>query len=132
MTSPEYLIIRNQTLHGDRLRPSDWAERLASAAATFENNRLVYSTKVTPCKRCEDRVCLKVHQSLKQDEPELYRTITDFMNLHQLRDQSEACPRHPMPMRAAEPVWLPAAGVPADATTETPEVSEQAAPRIAC
>ncbi|MGV6857561.1 MAG: DUF3579 domain-containing protein [bacterium] len=121
MTTPELLIIRNRTLDGARLRPSDWAERLSSAAATFENQRLVYSKKVMPCKRCEGHVCLKVDKRLQSEKPEVFETILDFMKINRLGEYTAACPQHAQPLVAPEPVWVPGVAEEKASTVKTGE-----------
>lgn len=92
MNTSQYLVITNQDANGRRFRPSDWVDRLASSAGEFENGRIRYDGRVSPCKRCEDRICLKVDLSLQDDKPELLDFFRNFMRTNQLQNHNQQCP----------------------------------------
>lgn len=92
MSHDNHLIIRNRDTEGRKFRPSDWADRMASTAATFEAGRLKYDARVLPCKRCEDTICLRVDRSIQDEQPHVLQTITDFMAMHGLENYAPSCP----------------------------------------
>lgn len=91
--SQEILIVSGRRQDGSKLRPSNWAERLAGSAASFENNTLVFDSRVRPCIACEKQVCLRVNRAIAEDKPAILKAIEDFMVQHRLQDISADCPR---------------------------------------
>lgn len=94
MTAYPILIIRNRDSEGRKFRPSDWADRMASSAATFESGRLKYDARVMPCKRCDDLICLRVDKRIADEHPHIMQTVSDFMTMHKLEDHAPKCPEH--------------------------------------
>lgn len=94
MSDYNFLIIRNRDKNNNKFRPSDWADRMASVAAKFEGGRLKYSSKVIPCKRCDDIICLRVDRSIANEQPHVLQTIEEFMGMHELENFVGKCPEH--------------------------------------
>ena len=94
MNQYPFLIIRNRDSQGRKFRPSDWADRMASTAASFEGGRLQYDSRVMPCKRCDDTICLRVDRAIAHEQPHVLQTISDFMHMHGLEDHAAVCPAH--------------------------------------
>jgi hypothetical protein len=77
-TSSKDVIIKGVTTGGKIFRPSDWAERLSSAVATFgADNRMNYSPYVQPVTRDGVR-CVAVNAAYEQVAPQAYRFLMDF------------------------------------------------------
>lgn len=94
MTQYSKLIIRNRDNQSRKFRPSDWADRMASIAASFDGGRLKYDARVMPCKRCDDTICLRVDRAIADEQPHVLQTISDFMVMHNLEDFAPQCPEH--------------------------------------
>lgn len=94
MSDYQTLIIRNRDKNNNKFRPSDWADRMASVAANFEGGRLQYNSKVLPCKRCDDIICLRVDRSIKDEQPHVLQTVEEFMEMHELENFVAKCPEH--------------------------------------
>lgn len=78
----EYLLIEGMTEEGRRFRPGDWADRLASTAATFSaDRRLRYSPLLRPLAGRGLLLALR----LQQENPALWRQVMDFARANRLR-----------------------------------------------
>lgn len=72
------VIIKGVTTGGKTFRPSDWAERLSSAVATFgTDNRVNYSPYVQPFSR-DGVCCVAVNAEYERVAPQAYRFLIDF------------------------------------------------------
>jgi len=78
------IIIEGITLEGRVFRPSDWAERLCGRLATFHNQRILYSTLLSPGV-INDHNSVIVDPRLKETNPELYDHIMEFGQLNHLK-----------------------------------------------
>ncbi len=73
------------SLGGNKFRPSDWIERLATDFACFDaSRRLRYNPRVMPVKQDGQR-CLFVASSLAEQEPAAYAFIMNFANSNRLQ-----------------------------------------------
>ena len=108
MNHYNFLIIRNRDSEGRKLRPSDWADRMASTAAEFDAGRLQYDSRVIPCKRCDDTICLRVDRAIQSEKPHILQTIADFMSMHSLEDHASQCPEHAAAWSNCQPQTLDA------------------------
>jgi Protein of unknown function (DUF3579) len=96
---PKLLLIKGQTRDGRTFRPSDWAERLASAMACFRPGGgsgggigafIGYSPYCVP--RVEGELkCVLVSEALREIEPMAWDFVTNFArdNALQVVDVSE-------------------------------------------
>lgn len=84
MSIAEGHYIYGVTLAGNKFRPSDWIERLASVAAGFQHGRLQYHAAVQPCQHAGQK-CLFVGRTLADAEPALYQFMLDFAQHNQLQ-----------------------------------------------
>lgn len=74
----DILVIQGVRENGDILRPSDWAERISSILARFDDDhRLRYSGGVKPCV-VDGEKCLVVARGLEQSNPDAYYFILQF------------------------------------------------------
>ena len=80
MLHPDYLVVRNQDARGNRVRPSNWAERLAG------------NGRVQPCTACPGTVCLRVDRAIGEDKPYVMDTICSFMQMNNMTAYT-GCPR---------------------------------------
>jgi len=72
------LIIKGVTTAGRKFRPSDWAERLSSAMATFgADNRVSYSPFVRPV-TLDGISCVVVSKKLQEVDPRAYQFVVGF------------------------------------------------------
>jgi hypothetical protein len=71
-------VIKGVTAQGDKFRPGDWAERLASVLADFgEDHRESFSPLVRPL--CvEGLSCILVDGELAEKDPLAYCFVLDF------------------------------------------------------
>ncbi len=82
---------------GNKFRPSDWIERIASAFGSFDSSRrLRYSPSVMPAKY-DGQNCLFVASSLATSNPGAYRYIMDFVASNQLKMMNPGKPFVPEP-----------------------------------
>jgi len=78
------LVIRGVTEEGNKLRPSDWIERISSTLANFgADHRLQYSSAVAPC-IIDGEKCLVVARNLNEVNPTAYNFIMGFAKSNQL------------------------------------------------
>jgi len=72
--SGSYEYYSGFTATGDKIRPSNWIERVAILTSTFNNNRLVYNASLVPV-IYNGQLCLRInHGLLKQTFPITYHT----------------------------------------------------------
>jgi hypothetical protein len=90
------------TTNGNKFRPSDWIERIASVFASFGiDQRLRYNPLVIPA-RTDGMPCLFVASSLASEDPTAYRFVMDFANSYQLQvkttgETEQRQPRNDLP-----------------------------------
>lgn len=78
------LVIHGVTEDGQKLRPSDWIERISSTLASFgSDHRLKYSDAVMPCV-IEGEKCLVVARNLNEVNPDAYEFVMSFARSNQL------------------------------------------------
>ena len=81
---PNHLIIWGVTESGEEFRPNDWAERMSGKLSTLRNHRLLYSPLLQPITQ-KGHKCLLVDQGLETSNPELYRSILEFIHDNKLK-----------------------------------------------
>lgn len=79
------IIIEGVTMQGKEFRPSDWAERMSGALASFKNSRIQYSPLLQPSINNEGFKCVLLDPKLKDSSPQLYQSILDFAEANQLK-----------------------------------------------
>lgn len=80
----KYLIIEGVTISGDKFRPSDWIDRIASFYADHTNGRLRYSEQLQPGIYDGNKV-LRVDCALEHEKPLLWKEIQRFYHESELR-----------------------------------------------
>lgn len=79
------IIIEGVTEEGGTFRPAVWAEMICSNLATFgRDNRLKYDRGVHPC-IIDGKKCLVVARELQDNDPDAYRYIMEFAQMHRLK-----------------------------------------------
>ena len=77
-TSNDKIIIKGMTKEGRKFRPSDWAQRLATAVGQpGADRRIRYHPKVKIA-TIDGINCVVVDKSLEASEPMLYSFLLDF------------------------------------------------------
>ena len=79
------IIIEGITPQGKHFRPSDWAERMSGAMASFKDSRIHYSPLLQPSVNHEGYKCVLLDPKLKQSSPQVYQTILDFAKANHLK-----------------------------------------------
>lgn len=83
-SSKKKIIIQGITEQGKTFRPSDWAERMSGAMASFKNSRIKYSPLLQPINR-EGYKCVLIDPTLKESSPEVYQSLLDFAKENNLK-----------------------------------------------
>lgn len=77
-------IIEGYTNDGNKFRPSDWIDRVASMMATYKAQRLVYSEYLHP-ELYQGQKCLILNSSLETEDPSMYKYVMDFAKSNNLK-----------------------------------------------
>ncbi len=72
------IIIKGLTKDGKKFRPSDWAERLTSAVATYGRGRRVIFHPKVQMATMEGVSCVVVEADLEQSDPMLFGFLMNF------------------------------------------------------
>ena len=87
--SSERIIIEGIKEDGNKFRPSDWCERLATTLASFgEDQRLHYCKSAHPC-LINGINCLIVDKDLETKSPESYEFLLAFASENKLKIQED-------------------------------------------
>ena len=85
----ERIIIEGIKEDGNKFRPSDWCERLATTLASFgEDQRLQYCKSAHPC-IINGINCLIVDKELELKSPESYEFLLAFASENKLKIQED-------------------------------------------
>ncbi|HKJ23058.1 MAG TPA: DUF3579 domain-containing protein [Gammaproteobacteria bacterium] len=88
-SSPVYIIIKGITEDGGRFRPSDWAERLATAVGEFGPDRRVhFHPQVRPA-TVDDTKCVLVDEDLQHSDSMLFDFLIHFAKDNHLQMESD-------------------------------------------
>lgn len=83
--STEKIVIKGVTVDGKRFRPSDWAQRLATAVGTISSSRrIIFHPKVSLA-MIDDVNCVVLDASLEQDEPLIFTFLVKFAQDNKLQ-----------------------------------------------
>ncbi|MCW8928856.1 MAG: DUF3579 domain-containing protein [Gammaproteobacteria bacterium] len=87
--SSERIIIEGIKEDGNKFRPSDWCERLATTLASFgDDQRLQYCKSAHPC-IINGVNCLIVDKDLEVNSPESYEFLLAFASENKLKVQED-------------------------------------------
>ena len=78
------IVIEGVTPQGKEFRPSDWAERMSGAMASFKNSRIHYSPLLQPSVNHDGYKCVLLDPKLKESSPHMYQSILDFAKANNL------------------------------------------------
>lgn len=91
------IIIKGVTSKGRKFRPSDWADRLVGAFATYGRDRRIHFHPHLSLGRWEDYTCVVVDRRLEQENPMIYDFILRFARDNDLQiTQAAAFPPQDM------------------------------------
>lgn len=79
------IIIEGVTKQGKTFRPSDWAERMSGAMASFKNSRIEYSPLLQPETNTEGYKCVLLDPKLKETSPDVFDAILAFAHANNLK-----------------------------------------------
>jgi hypothetical protein len=79
------IIIQGLTQSGKKFRPSDWAERLCGAVASYDKNRRITFHPCVSLATMDHIKCVVVDPSLEEDEDMLYNFLLDFADENNLK-----------------------------------------------
>lgn len=79
------IIIEGVTESGRTFRPSDWAERMSGAMASFQDSRMRYSPLLQPSVTRDGFKCVMLDPKLKETSPQVYESILAFAKANNLR-----------------------------------------------
>lgn len=79
------IVIEGITEEGRAFRPSDWAERMSGAMASFKNSRIQYSPLLQPGIKEDGSRCVLLDPRLKETSPEVYDAIMEFAAKNNLK-----------------------------------------------
>lgn len=84
-TGLDYVVIKGVTQDGKRFRPSDWAERLATAVGQFGSDRRVRFHPHVRIATVDGEKCLIVDNCLEDEDPLLFNFLIHFAQDNHLR-----------------------------------------------
>ncbi len=79
------ILIQGVTTEGKEFRPSDWAYRMSDRLATYKNQRIKYSPLLQPTHDKNGYKCVLIDPTLKESNPNLYKSILDFAKKNKLK-----------------------------------------------
>ena len=85
MDSAGKVIIQGITQDGNKFRPSDWAERLCGAVATYGPGRRIIFHPNVKLATNEGVKCVVIDASLEEDDEMLFEFLTDFAKENNLQ-----------------------------------------------
>ena len=105
----ESFLILGVTSEGRPFRPSDWAERLCGALASYDNRgRWVYSNYAQPV-ICQGKIGVRVEKILQDIDPATYQFIMAFASSNRLRiEPEEEVIIHPQESIVVQEIVVPA------------------------
>lgn len=79
------VIIQGITHDGGKFRPSDWAERLCGAVATYGPSRRIIFHPNVNLASIDGIKCVVIDASLEEDDEMLFDFLTDFADENKLQ-----------------------------------------------
>jgi hypothetical protein len=95
MSTSEKVIIKGLTQDGGKFRPSDWAERLCGAVASYGPGRRIIFHPNVRLASIDSVKCVVIDAVLEQKDEMLFEFLTDFAkenNLHVYRTDAFPLP----------------------------------------
>ena len=85
MSAPSKVILHGLTQDGRIFRPSDWAERLCGAVASYDKNRRITFHPCVSLASINGIKCVVVETSLEQDDEMLFEFLIEFATENKLK-----------------------------------------------
>ena len=85
MATSGKVIIQGITQDGNKFRPSDWAERLCGAVATYGPGRRIIFHPNVKLAAIEGVKCVVIDANLEDDDEMLFEFLTDFADENKLQ-----------------------------------------------
>jgi len=85
MSAPSKVILYGLTQDGRKFRPSDWAERLCGAVASYDKNRRITFHPCVSLASINGIKCVVVEASLEQDDEMLFEFLIEFATENKLK-----------------------------------------------
>lgn len=85
MSAPSKVILYGLTQDGRIFRPSDWAERLCGAVASYDKNRRITFHPCVSLASINGIKCVVVETSLEQDDEMLFEFLIEFATENKLK-----------------------------------------------
>jgi hypothetical protein len=85
MSTATKVILHGLTQDGRKFRPSDWAERLCGAVATYDKNRRITFHPCVALASIEGIKCVVIEASLENDDEMLFSFLIDFATENNLQ-----------------------------------------------
>ncbi|MBE9532784.1 MAG: DUF3579 domain-containing protein [Proteobacteria bacterium] len=85
MATTGKVIIQGITKEGGKFRPSDWAERLCGAVASYGPGRRIIFHPNVKLASMEGVKCVVIDASLEEDDEMLFDFLTDFAEENNLQ-----------------------------------------------
>lgn len=87
-TSNRKIIIKGVTEDGKRFRPSDWAQRLATAVGSLGSDRRIRFHPRVNIGAVNGVACVIVDPALEEEDPEIYNFLLKFGRSNHLQIES--------------------------------------------
>lgn len=85
MSSTGKIILHGITVDGSKFRPSDWAERLCGAVASYgPNRRIIFHPRVSLAS-INNIKCVMIDKSLETSDEMLFDFLMDFAKENKLQ-----------------------------------------------
>lgn len=78
------ILIRGITKEGNKFRPSDWAERLYYALASYDHNKRLVFNPLVNLKQGDKFKCFVINPKLEKAEPMTFDFLVDFAQTNNL------------------------------------------------
>ena len=85
MSAAAKVILHGLTKEGRKFRPSDWAERLCGAVASYDKNRRITFHPCVALASIDGIKCVVIDASLEQDDEMLFGFLIDFATENNLQ-----------------------------------------------
>lgn len=85
MTPTEKVIIKGITKDGGKFRPSDWAERLCGAVASYGPGRRIIFHPQVKLASLEGTKCVVIDAQLEEEDVMLFDFLLEFADDNQLQ-----------------------------------------------
>jgi len=89
---PVFVVFTNRNSRGEKVRPSNWPERLADIVAAHSQKGTPLP-RCGPCYYCADRYCFTIEQNLLHTEPNMASDMLFLLRAIDAQQLSNGCPK---------------------------------------